>query len=102
MQTGEQSEGDAEADRDQHRRQCEFQRCRHALEDQVDRRHAGGEGNAEVAAKGAAKKQPVLFPQRPVKTEQRGGAGDFRLIGLRVDQQIHRVADGVDPGKHQQ
>ena len=48
----------------------------------------------------AADEVQVLLPQRPVEPERLDRALDLRLIGLRVDQQVDRIADDVHAGEH--
>ena len=42
----------------------------------------------------------VLLPDRPVEAERADGGLDVLLVGLRVDQQIDRIADDVDAEEH--
>ena len=56
---------------------------------------------AEVAGEGAGEEGPVLPPQRLVETQRGRRARDLGLVGLRIDQDVDRVADRVDAGEHQ-
>ena len=44
----------------------------------------------------------VLHRQRLVETECCNGALAILLIGLRIDEDVDRVADGIDADEHQQ
>src|SRR5437879_2708119 len=78
------------------------ERRRHALEDQADRRHVEGEGSPEVPGCGVPDEDEILLEERPVEAQRGGGARDLVLVGLRVDEDVHRVSDGVYTGKHEQ
>ena len=77
-------------------RQRELDGRRHALEDEIHRRHVRRERAAELAAERAREEIPVLHRQRLVEPERRGRARDLGLVGLRVDEDVDRVADRVD------
>src|SRR5207302_5887513 len=85
--------------RDQHRRGRELERRRHALEDQADRRHVEGEGFSEVSHEGVPNEDEILLGERAVETQRGGGARDLVLIGLRVDEDVDRVATAYTPVK---
>src|SRR3546814_14566388 len=59
------------------------------------------EAPAQVALHGVGDEDEELLPQRLVEAE----AGDRRcplvLVGLWIDQDVDRVADGVDADEHQ-
>ena len=83
------------ADRELHRR-------RHALEDEPERRRRVDERLAEVAVQRAAQEREVLRAQRLVEAERRDRLLALDLVGLRVDQDVDRVADRVDADEHEQ
>ena len=43
----------------------------------------------------------ILLPHRFIEAERSGNARDLCLIGLRIDQYIHRVSDGKHAHEHQ-
>ncbi len=59
------------------------------------------ERGAEIAVQRVAQEDPVLFPEGLVEPERRDGALDVLLVGLRIDQDIDRVADGEDAQENQ-
>jgi hypothetical protein len=52
--------------------------------------------------RGARQEDEILLGERPIEAERRGGARDLALVGLRVDEDVDRVADGVDARENQQ
>jgi hypothetical protein len=83
------------------RHQRQFHRGRQLGQDELQRGHAIDEGAAQVTAQRAAQEGEVLLVQRPVQPQSDGGAQLLGLVGLGVDQQFDRVADGVDTQEHQ-
>jgi hypothetical protein len=55
-----------------------------------------------MAAERARQEHPVLLEDRPVESERRRGARAFDLVGDRIDQDVDRVADHVQPEEHEQ
>jgi hypothetical protein len=60
------------------------------------------EGPAQVAVRGIGEEHVVLLPQGPVEPHAADGGLHFRDVGFRIDQDVHRVADGIDPDEHDQ
>ena len=77
------------------------QRRRQTRQDELQDGQAEHEGAAEVAGEDVAEEADVLLIERPVEAvgPDRGGA-DF-LGGVRRDEDVDRVADGVDADEHQ-
>ena len=67
-------------------------RCRMSLQ----RRLVEHEGAAEVALQRLAEEDQVLLPERQVEAERLDRALALDLVGIGADQDLHRVADGVD------
>ncbi len=74
----------------------QLERRRQPLDDELERRLVEDEGAAEIALEGVAEEEEVLQPERLVEAERRRRACHLGLIGLRVDQDVDRVADGED------
>ena len=85
-----------------HRGERELHRRRHPLEDKPERGRAVHERVPEIAVKRAAQERDVLLPQRLVEPERRDRVLALDLVGLRVDQDVDRVADRVDADEHEQ
>jgi len=65
------------------------------MEDQFQGRFAEDEGVPEIALSGAFQEQEILLPDRPVETETADRSLNVRLVCIRTDQHIDRVADDV-------
>jgi hypothetical protein len=98
---GEHAERDAEDDGDDQRHEGEFQRRRQPLQDDLHRRLPVDEGAAEIALQEIAEIDEELLPQRPVEAEPLHGGVDLALRGLGIDQDVDRVADGIDADEDQ-
>src|SRR5690606_10386042 len=72
-------------------RQYEFQRG-----------YVVNEGLAQIAAYRVRDKGDVLPPQGLIETQCAHGGFDVALVGLRADEDLDRVADGVDADEQQQ
>ncbi len=100
---GPQTERDANDERDETApRSANLQRRRQALEDQLDRRLVEYEGPAEVAMHAFDRKRQILLGQRAVEAEIVDRMVNIGLGGIRRDQNVDRIADGIDADEHEQ
>ena len=92
---GIEAERHADENRQQHGGDRQFQRCRHPLQDDRQRRLAEDEAAPQIAAQRTGQEREILLPQRPVEPE--GGDDAQPLVLCRVGRQKHRdrVSDHV-------
>ena len=106
IQPREQPKRHADHHRDDQRRKRQLQRGRQALQDQLDGRFVVDEALAQIAVQRAVQEGEVLLPQRLVETQLGNDAGAVDLVYVLADQNVDRVADGVqadeDDHRHHQ
>ena len=102
IKPGEKTERYADQDRQDQSRQRQFHGRGHVVQDQLQCRLAEDEGPAKIARGHPLQKVEILLADRPVEPEGLDRALDLRLVRLRIDQHVDRVADDVDAEKDDQ
>src|SRR5471030_462624 len=102
MQAREQTQRNTNCQRQQERRNSEFQGRGKALQNQAHRGFVIDETVAEVAMHGAGEESQILFPERLVEAELSDDACPVDLIDVLSDKDIDWVADRVQTDEHDQ
>ena len=99
---GEQPQRHADHDRHQQRGEGQLHGRRQALQDQAHRVLLVDEAAAQAAVQRAVHEGQVLAPQRLVEPEPRDGGQPFLLVHVLADQDVDRVADGMQADEDDQ
>ncbi|RMS14017.1 hypothetical protein ALP75_203440 [Pseudomonas syringae pv. actinidiae] len=100
VHTGKHTQRYADDHGQKQRAERQFEGGGQALEDQAHGVFVINETLAQIAVHGALEKDQVLLPQRLVQPQVRDGLQAFGLIEVFTDQNVHRVADGIQADEH--
>ena len=106
IQAGQEAQRQADQHRQQHGGDGQLEGRRQALDHQFHGRDVVDEAVAQVAVQRAVQEAQVLLPQRLVQAQLGDDAGAVHLVHVLADQDVHRIADGVqadeDDQRHQE